>query len=488
MGGTGRATGQRADPSQPFWQNWTRSTNIEDRRQEHSKEVDTNTAELKRFNNLIQQFVDTGGVGGTGGALTGRAGGLGAALGYGGGAAVPYGSSVGAGSGRGAGSTSPGGRTGGGEGTGRSSSTGGGEGTGNLPAGKPGNFTSANTWVVRDTIEKELISRGYTPEAAHHAAAALTGNAIAESGLNPSASHDHGTGYGIYGAGKDRKTKMLKWLKENGYAPNDLKGQARYMAIEADRDYPTVSKALRSAGPHNQDAVTDVVTRVFENPAIKNYGRRRNDAATAARAQPPKTAGGPDSPTTPQTAAAGTGASGEKKGTMIFIHGIKGKYGELGGSVEQTEADAKRIADAKGLKLKIVDNEEQAREALKDPSVKSVVGFSRGGNIANRIRGDYPDKEFTILSADKGTPGDIQYPGKHMTQVGQHATQLEQANAQAAAAGPTKPVAVAGPASTAVASLPPGAPTGGGKPGMTPLGVGGGTTPLPGAQGSTRLA
>ena len=81
--------------------------------------------------------------------------------------------------------------------------------------------------------------------------------------------------------------------------------------------------------------------------------------------------------------------------------------------------------------------EAEARRRLdNDPSIKSVLGFSQGGYLAGRLRGDYPDKEFTVVSASKKIQGNIQLPGGHMQQLGALATQLEQTKAPSS--GPLK--------------------------------------------------
>lgn len=429
------------------WAKMPRSTNIEDLRNLTGGGGDNyaarvaNTNELKKFTSQLEDLL-SGGAGAPGAAGGGQGllspgggvggGGLGAALGYGNGAR-PYGSSVGAGSGRGAGQSSPG--TGGG-GTGRSTGGGGGN-PADLPTGG-GGFQSDRTWKAREAIEKELLNRGYTPEAARHAAAALVGNAISESGLNPRAVHDRGTGYGIYGARLERRDAMLKWLKENNYPPDSLEGQARYMAIEAD-SMPKLSKTLRRATRQNVGDVSDAITDQFERPAIRNYGRRRRDTGTALNAQPPKEQqqaqpGTPQTtPTQPAQPQAGAGGDGKTKGKMVFIHGLKDRYASQGGSVEQTEADARRIAAAKGLELVIVDNEAQARDYIKNHpgEVKEGVGFSAGANAIYRMRNDYPDIKMTPISGGAhGTLDNVDPKKRHMQQVGALADQLEQQNAQ----------------------------------------------------------
>ena len=108
------------------------------------------------------------------------------------------------------------------------------------------------------------------PEANLRAAAAhLTGQAEMESGFNPNATHDGGTGYGIYGAGRDRRDQMLGWLKTNNYAPNSLEGQTRYMANEALK-YPKTRDILLNANENNLAKDSRGITADFERPAVIN--------------------------------------------------------------------------------------------------------------------------------------------------------------------------------------------------------------------------
>lgn len=141
----------------------------------------------------------------------------------------------------------------------------------------------------------QLIKEGVPAANADAAAAALIGNAVQESKLNPNLTHDGGTGYGIYGArddprGSKRRSKMLAWLGSNGYAKNSLEGQARYMAHEAmSGDYASTRQALMTATAQNLAAVATTVSRNFEAPAAwaANEPGRRQNAVAALR-----TAGG----------------------------------------------------------------------------------------------------------------------------------------------------------------------------------------------------
>jgi hypothetical protein len=168
----------------------------------------------------------------------------------------------------------------------RSRGRGGGDGyggvnpfTGKSPGTGPSNAKTATAMqAAMDQLKKE----GVPTEHLRAAAAMLVGQAMSESSLLPTQSHDHGTGYGIYGArdppggrGTMRKSNMLAWLKANGYASDSLEGQTREMAHRAMTDFPSVRRTLIGATPDNMLPNTYGVTKTFESPAITN-DRRAN--------------------------------------------------------------------------------------------------------------------------------------------------------------------------------------------------------------------
>lgn len=194
---------------------------------------------------------------------------------------------VGSGGGGASGAASGGGRQGLGrrlgiDSGGESGSGGGRHASGVTPfAGK--GATGAGTSVAMQAAMEQLRAEGVPEENVKHAAALLTGQAQAESSLNPNTSHDNGTGYGVYGARNDRKTKMLSWLKENGYANNSLEGQMKYMAHEAmtDKTYAASRKALMGASPETMGSATSTLTNNFERPARDNSPTRLAHANAA---------------------------------------------------------------------------------------------------------------------------------------------------------------------------------------------------------------
>jgi len=164
----------------------------------------------------------------------------------------------------------------------------GGSGGGSAPAGpyKPVKGGSRTAVAMRAAVD-QLRKLGIPEENVKHAAASLTGQAIVESGLNPKAVHDGGTGYGIYGArdpgsgARGRRSEMFKWLAANGFDRNSLEGQMRYMATEAmtRKEYAASRRALMGASAANMHEVAGVLTRNFERPAdqgARQIGNRYN--------------------------------------------------------------------------------------------------------------------------------------------------------------------------------------------------------------------
>ncbi|MDB5177590.1 MAG: hypothetical protein JWN75_1258 [Candidatus Saccharibacteria bacterium] len=144
-----------------------------------------------------------------------------------------------------------------------------GGGGGDAPRGDGrGTTGNASTGSMMNHAMDQLRREGVPEANLRNAAAHLVGQAQMESGLNPNLSHDGGTGYGIYGARNDRKTKMLGWMKQNGYAPNSAEGQMRYMAKEAmSGAYPKTKETLMSgAGAEG----VGTITKEFERPAVNN--------------------------------------------------------------------------------------------------------------------------------------------------------------------------------------------------------------------------
>jgi hypothetical protein len=137
-------------------------------------------------------------------------------------------------------------------------------------------------------LESQLSREGVSQGNLRPAAAALAGNVIQESRINPSAVHDDGTGYGIYGARNERRTRMFNWLSENRYPRNSLEGQARYMAHEAMTrpEYSETRRSLHGATPANVGGVANTIMRNFERPQHHDTNRAANARAVLRDLRP----------------------------------------------------------------------------------------------------------------------------------------------------------------------------------------------------------
>lgn len=185
-----------------------------------------------------------------------------------------------------------------------------------IPSESASRTGNAMGWAM-DQLRREGVPEQNLKAAAAH----LVGQATMESGLDPTKVHDQGTGYGIYGARLDRRTRMFNWLDRNGFSRNSLEGQVRYMAKEAMTDpaYSTTRNVLVNANANNFASQVPIVTKNFENPAIINY--RTNAVLQSYNTGP----GGTFSATgaLPQTGI-GAGGGGSASGT--------GSAGGLGGT------------------------------------------------------------------------------------------------------------------------------------------------------------
>ena len=190
-----------------------------------------------------------------------------------------------------------------------------------IPSGSASRTGNAMGWAM-DQLRREGVPEQNLKAAAAH----LVGQATMESGLDPTKVHDQGTGYGIYGARLDRRSRMFNWLDKNGFSRNSLEGQVRYMAKEAmnDPSYSTTRNILVNANANNFASQVPMITKNFENPAIINY--RTNAVLQAYNTGP----GGTFSATgaLPQT---GIGGGGTNTGIGGGAGG-SGSGGGLGGT------------------------------------------------------------------------------------------------------------------------------------------------------------
>src|SRR5262249_34908896 len=119
------------------------------------------------------------------------------------------------------------------------------------------------------------------------------------------------------------RTAMLEWLRANGYPPDSLEGQAKYMAHEAmtGKGYGPTRNVLMTAteDPQSLYRGTDIITKNFEAPRIANTGRRYQDTQTALRARKPEEE---RTTTTPQGPTQGPTTQGptESKDALLQYH------------------------------------------------------------------------------------------------------------------------------------------------------------------------
>jgi len=150
--------------------------------------------------------------------------------------------------------------------------------------------------MAKSAMEDQLRKEGVPEANVKEAANLLAGQGLSESELNPTLSHDSGTGHGIYGARLGRRAAMHDWLAKNGYDKNSLAGQSRYMAHEAMAGkYKKTREALMGATKDNRAGNVRTLTKEFEAPADQGQGQmnrrlgRTNQAAgvdSGAPAQP----------------------------------------------------------------------------------------------------------------------------------------------------------------------------------------------------------
>ena len=260
-------------------------------------------------------------------------GGSGVAIGEGGGgggtAGTPnmrYGGQSAARSGSG-GTRGASGRTGGGGLSGGSAPQGTGRGT--RGAARTGEMMR----VAMDQLRREGVPEAQLRTSAAH----LVGQATMESGLDPTKSHDGGTGYGLYGArdpnpGRGRRTNMLNWMKANGYAANSAEGQMRFMVKEAmSGEYGKTRAILMGKGTGNLDADTNTITGEFERP---KYINKRSGAVAGALAIGPQDAGTGES-------SGDTAMGGGDAGALRVKGGMNGQAFAGGATMPGTIAAAR---------------------------------------------------------------------------------------------------------------------------------------------------
>ncbi|QGY04783.1 hypothetical protein MMSR116_24905 [Methylobacterium mesophilicum SR1.6/6] len=168
-------------------------------------------------------------------------------------------------------------------------------GAGSAPRGDgSGTAGAARTSQMMGYAMDQLRREGVPEDKLRESAAHLVGQATMESGLDPNKVHDGGTGYGIYGARDPhgwgnyrgaRRSDMVRWLEQNGYARNSAEGQMREMAHSAmSGRYPRTRSILMGGGSGNLEGDTNTITKEFEAPKFIN--RRSGAVRNALRADP----------------------------------------------------------------------------------------------------------------------------------------------------------------------------------------------------------
>ncbi|WP_421696942.1 phage tail tip lysozyme [Ancylobacter sp.] len=121
----------------------------------------------------------------------------------------------------------------------------------------------------------KLVEMGWSPVAA----AGIVGNLRQESGLNPTASHDNGTGYGIAGwrdpqPGQGRWTNLRNFAQEQGAPVDSLDTQLKFLDYELRGPEKSVGARLKAATDPRRAAATFID---YERPA----GWKRGDPSGA---------------------------------------------------------------------------------------------------------------------------------------------------------------------------------------------------------------
>jgi hypothetical protein len=97
--------------------------------------------------------------------------------------------------------------------------------------------------ATSDDLAGYFAGLGYNPVQI----AGIVGNLQAESGLNPTATGDNGTSYGLAQWHNDRWDALNKFAANNGTQPSDPLTQARFIDFELKNNEPTAYSALQGA-------------------------------------------------------------------------------------------------------------------------------------------------------------------------------------------------------------------------------------------------
>jgi predicted nucleotidyltransferase len=119
-----------------------------------------------------------------------------------------------------------------------------------------------------------FINKGLTREQA----AGIVGNLQAESNLNPHASGDSSTSFGIAQWHKNRMKKLIDWSTNNNKNVYDITTQLEFLWVELTTSFKNVLTELKSI--RTVDQATIVFASKYEKPKSKDYTKRIKYAKT----------------------------------------------------------------------------------------------------------------------------------------------------------------------------------------------------------------
>jgi hypothetical protein len=183
---------------------------------------------------------------------------------------------------------------------------------------------------------------------------------------------------------------------------------------------PTVADRLKSEGVTLPSAIDSKIRKgeqLTESDlrSIPKDQLEKTNSLVTGMGRSPLYRDAPASAPAPASAAPATGTK-----TMLFLHGMKSRYGDK--SPAEIEASARKYATANGYKLEVIDVSGDdskgqlsvARARLQQGGIDAVYGFSQGGYAANHLRQEFPGLKYTITGAP-GVDGNIALPGvNHM--------------------------------------------------------------------------
>lgn len=116
---------------------------------------------------------------------------------------------------------------------------------------------------------------------------ALAGNAWRESHINPTLSQIGGGAFGLFQWDGGRKTALLNWLRENGYADTSPNGQMKYLVVEDDwigtfDGISSLTEFLTSTST-DVESLTEAFCTCWERPGVPALEERIEFAYKALR-------------------------------------------------------------------------------------------------------------------------------------------------------------------------------------------------------------